>query len=94
MAALQTSICRIDVRLCFSNVQASKGDVVFRVQVRTVVREEMEGAMSKFDALLSPVAPTTAYKFGEKLANPLAMYKGDLMTVSLNLAGKCSSFHQ
>lgn len=56
-------------------------------QVRTVVRDEMDAAVSKYDALLSPVAPTAAYKFGEKLSDPLAMYKGDLMTVSLNLAG-------
>ncbi len=47
----------------------------------------MEEAASKYDALLSPVAPTAAYKLGEKLDNPLAMYTGDLMTVSLNLAG-------
>lgn len=63
----------------------------FCLQVRTVVREEMDAAVSKYDALLSPVAPTAAYKFGEKLSDPLSMYKGDLMTVSLNLAGKWKS---
>ena len=44
------------------------------------------------DALLSAVAPSAAYKFGEKLDDPLAMYKGDLMTVGLNLSGRVSGF--
>jgi Asp-tRNA(Asn)/Glu-tRNA(Gln) amidotransferase A subunit family amidase len=57
------------------------------LQVRTVVREAMEGAVGRYDALLSAVAPSAAYKFGEKLDDPLAMYKGDLMTVGLNLSG-------
>ena len=56
-------------------------------QVRKLVQAEMEGALAGFDALLSPTAPTPAYKLGEKLSDPLAMYKGDLMTVNLNLSG-------
>lgn len=52
-----------------------------------MVRQEMLDALAQYDALLTPVAPTAAYKFGEKLSDPLAMYKGDLMTVGLNLAG-------
>lgn len=56
-------------------------------QIRTLIRQEMATALSKYDALLSPVAPTAAYKVGEKTQDPLAMYKGDLMTVNLNLAG-------
>ncbi|KAI3434564.1 hypothetical protein D9Q98_002637 [Chlorella vulgaris] len=56
-------------------------------QVRTLVRREMNMALGRFDALLCPAAPTTAYRVGEKLCDPLSMYKGDLMTVNLNLAG-------
>lgn len=56
-------------------------------QVRSLVRNEMAGALSGYDALLTPTAPTTAYKLGEKSTDPLEMYKGDLMTVNVNLAG-------
>jgi aspartyl-tRNA(Asn)/glutamyl-tRNA(Gln) amidotransferase subunit A len=55
--------------------------------VRTLVQREMEAALARFDALLSPAAPTPAYVIGEKATNPLEMYKGDVMTVNLNLAG-------
>lgn len=47
----------------------------------------MAGALALCDVLVSPVAPTPAYKLGEKASDPLEMYKGDLMTVNLNLAG-------
>jgi aspartyl-tRNA(Asn)/glutamyl-tRNA(Gln) amidotransferase subunit A len=39
------------------------------------------------DAILSPTAPTTAFKLGEKLDNPLAMYANDVFTLPCNLAG-------
>ena len=39
------------------------------------------------DFILSPVAPTTAYKLGEKTASPLEMYMGDIYTVPVNIAG-------
>lgn len=45
-------------------------------------------SLQSFDALVSPVAPTTAWKLGEKDNDPLSMYKSDVMTVNLNLAGK------
>jgi aspartyl-tRNA(Asn)/glutamyl-tRNA(Gln) amidotransferase subunit A len=57
------------------------------VQVRTLVQREMSEALQKYDVLVCPAAPTAAYKLGEKLSDPLAMYKGDLMTINLNLAG-------
>jgi aspartyl-tRNA(Asn)/glutamyl-tRNA(Gln) amidotransferase subunit A len=47
----------------------------------------MSEALQKYDVLVCPAAPTAAYKLGEKLSDPLAMYKGDLMTINLNLAG-------
>lgn len=56
-------------------------------QVRTLVQREMGAALQQYDALLCPAAPTPAYRLGEKTSDPLAMYKGDLMTVNLNLAG-------
>lgn len=47
----------------------------------------MQAALQKYDILVCPTAPTAAYKIGEKVSDPLAMYKGDLMTINLNLAG-------
>jgi len=57
-------------------------------QVRTLVQQEMYKALSGFDALISPAAPTTAYKLGHVKDDPLEMYKGDLMTINVNLAGQ------
>eukprot|EP00884_Botryococcus_braunii_P002560 jgi/Botrbrau1/12304/Bobra.0205s0003.1 len=56
-------------------------------QVRTLVQQEMSAALKQYNFLISPVAPTTAYRLGEVRDDPLQMYKGDLMTVNLNLAG-------
>lgn len=56
-------------------------------QVRTLVQREMTSTLDQYDMLVTPTAPSAAYKLGEKLSDPLAMYKGDLMTVNLNLAG-------
>ena len=57
------------------------------LQVRTLVQQEMYRALSDFDALVSPAAPTTAYRLGAVKDDPLEMYKGDLMTINVNLAG-------
>lgn len=51
------------------------------MQVRTLIQREMNAALSKYDALLCPAAPTPAYRLGEKSADPLAMYKGEMMRV-------------
>ena len=48
----------------------------------------MYRALSDFDALVSPAAPTTAYRLGAVKDDPLEMYKGDLMTINVNLAGQ------
>jgi len=56
-------------------------------QVRTLVKQELGGALGKCDALLLPAAPTAAYGMGDKDGDPLAMYTGDLFTVNVNLAG-------
>ncbi|KAG1673670.1 hypothetical protein FOA52_010538 [Chlamydomonas sp. UWO 241] len=56
-------------------------------QVRSLVRSEMTSMLTTYDVLLTPAAPTPAYRLGEKTTDPLEMYKGDLMTVNINLAG-------
>nr|GMD60715.1 glutamyl-tRNA(Gln) amidotransferase subunit A, chloroplastic/mitochondrial [Ipomoea batatas] len=56
-------------------------------QVRALVRENFREALENNDILISPAAPSAAYKIGEKKDDPLAMYAGDIMTVNVNLAG-------
>ncbi|WOG98417.1 hypothetical protein DCAR_0417760 [Daucus carota subsp. sativus] len=56
-------------------------------QVRTLVRKSFKSALDENDILISPAAPSAAYKIGEKKDDPLAMYAGDIMTVNVNLAG-------
>ncbi len=56
-------------------------------KVRTLIQRDFAAAFEKADVLVSPSAPTTAFKFGEKLADPLAMYLNDVTTIPANLAG-------
>jgi aspartyl-tRNA(Asn)/glutamyl-tRNA(Gln) amidotransferase subunit A len=56
-------------------------------QVRTKVRLEFDKAFSQFDFLVGPTAPMTAFKIGEKAADPLQMYLTDIMTVGANISG-------
>ncbi len=56
-------------------------------KVRTLIKQDFEQAFSQVDVLVSPTAPTTAFKMGEKTADPLSMYLTDLMTIPVNLAG-------
>jgi aspartyl-tRNA(Asn)/glutamyl-tRNA(Gln) amidotransferase subunit A len=58
-------------------------------KVRTLIRRDFEQAFLRCDALLTPVAPTPAYRLGEKADDPLQMYLGDIFTVTANLAGIC-----
>ncbi len=51
------------------------------------IRADYAKAFEQVDVILTPVAPTTAYKIGEKTADPLQMYMGDICTVSVNIAG-------
>lgn len=57
------------------------------LQVRTLIKQDFDRAFEKFDVLLSPTAPTTAFKFGEKADNPMQMYLSDIFTISTNLVG-------
>ena len=55
--------------------------------VREVVRNEFTQVFTQVDALVAPVSPHTAFKIGEQVGDPLAMYKEDILTVPLNIAG-------
>lgn len=56
-------------------------------KVRTLIRQDFEKAFETCDALITPVAPTTAFRIGEKITNPLDMYLSDVHVVAVNLAG-------
>ncbi|MBI2645577.1 MAG: Asp-tRNA(Asn)/Glu-tRNA(Gln) amidotransferase subunit GatA, partial [Deltaproteobacteria bacterium] len=55
-------------------------------QVRTLIRKDFEEAFKKCDLIVTPTSPTTAFKLGEKLNDPLQMYLSDIFTISTNLA--------
>src|SRR5437764_914324 len=56
-------------------------------KVRTLIRQDFLQAFEKCDAVLTPTSPTPAFRFGEKVDDPLAMYLNDVYTVTANLAG-------
>ncbi len=56
-------------------------------KVRTLIRQDFEKAFKEVDVILSPTSPTPAFKIGEKLADPLAMYLSDIFTIPANHAG-------
>ena len=56
-------------------------------KVRTLIQRDFAAAFAQVDVLVSPTAPTTAFRFGEKLDDPLAMYLNDVATIPANLAG-------
>jgi len=56
-------------------------------QVRTLICRDFTAAFARCDVLLAPVAPTPAFKIGEKVDDPLTMYLSDIFTLSANLAG-------
>ncbi|QAY68700.1 Asp-tRNA(Asn)/Glu-tRNA(Gln) amidotransferase subunit GatA [Xylanimonas protaetiae] len=56
-------------------------------KVRTLIQRDFDAAFAQVDVLVSPTAPTTAFKLGEKLDDPLAMYLNDVATIPANLAG-------
>jgi aspartyl-tRNA(Asn)/glutamyl-tRNA(Gln) amidotransferase subunit A len=56
-------------------------------QVRTLIRRDFEQVFARCDAVVTPVAPTTAFRRGEKVDDPLTMYLSDIFTISVNLAG-------
>ncbi|HEY3013664.1 MAG TPA: Asp-tRNA(Asn)/Glu-tRNA(Gln) amidotransferase subunit GatA [Nocardioides sp.] len=56
-------------------------------KVRTLISRDFEAAFEQADVLVSPTAPTTAFKLGEKVDDPIAMYLNDLATIPANLSG-------
>lgn len=56
-------------------------------RVRTLIKEDFDKAFELVDVILTPTAPTTAFKVGEKTNNPLEMYLSDIFTIPANLAG-------
>ena len=56
-------------------------------QVRTLITNDFNTAFEKCDVIVTPTAPSPAFKFGEKTADPLSMYLSDIFTISCNLAG-------
>jgi len=57
------------------------------LKVRRRIRDDFDKAFESVDMIAGPVAPTAAFRLGEKLNDPLAMYLGDIYTISTNLAG-------
>ncbi len=57
------------------------------LKVKALIKKAFDEAFSKYDLILGPVAPTTAPKLGESLADPIQMYLGDIYTIAVNLAG-------
>jgi aspartyl-tRNA(Asn)/glutamyl-tRNA(Gln) amidotransferase subunit A len=78
-------------RIMIGNFVLSSGfyDAYFlkAAKARTLIVKEYEEAFKKCDFILTPVSPNYAFKLGEKVNDPVAMYLEDLMSVSLNLAG-------
>ncbi len=58
-------------------------------KVRNLIKLDFVEAFKKVDVIVCPVTPTTAFKLGEKVDNPLEMYLNDIFTIPLNLAGNC-----
>lgn len=57
------------------------------LKVKAMIKKAFDEAFTRYDLILGPVAPTTAPKLGESLADPIKMYLGDIYTISVNLAG-------
>ena len=56
-------------------------------RVRTLLTRDFDEAFKKCDAIVTPTSPTAAFKLGEKVDDPLAMYLADIYTVTADLAG-------
>lgn len=56
-------------------------------KVRTLIKNDFDKVFEKYDVVIGPTAPTTAFKIGEKIDDPLTMYVNDILTIPVNLAG-------
>jgi aspartyl-tRNA(Asn)/glutamyl-tRNA(Gln) amidotransferase subunit A len=59
-------------------------------KVRTLIARDFAAAFEQVDVLISPTTPTTAFRIGEKVDDPLAMYLNDIATIPVNLAGNAA----
>jgi aspartyl-tRNA(Asn)/glutamyl-tRNA(Gln) amidotransferase subunit A len=59
-------------------------------KVRTLITRDFAAAFDQVDVLISPTAPTTAFRIGEKIDDPIAMYLNDIATIPVNLAGNAA----
>jgi aspartyl-tRNA(Asn)/glutamyl-tRNA(Gln) amidotransferase subunit A len=59
------------------------------LKVRTLIKRDFEAAFADVDVIAAPTSPTTAFKIGERTADPLSMYLADIFTLSLNLSASC-----
>ncbi|MGA0368007.1 MAG: Asp-tRNA(Asn)/Glu-tRNA(Gln) amidotransferase subunit GatA [Kiritimatiellia bacterium] len=59
------------------------------LKARALIKQDFDRVFAECDVLLSPVAPTTAYRIGEGEKDPLALYLGDILTIPSNLSGGC-----
>jgi len=57
------------------------------LKVRTLIKQDFDKVFQEFDCIITPTSPTTAFKIGEKIKDPLKMYLSDIYTISANLAG-------
>lgn len=60
------------------------------LKVRTLLKQDFENVFKEVDFVISPTTPTTAFKLGEKISNPIEMYLSDVFTVTVNLVGTCA----
>ncbi|QGQ94507.1 Asp-tRNA(Asn)/Glu-tRNA(Gln) amidotransferase subunit GatA [Paenibacillus psychroresistens] len=56
-------------------------------KVRTLIKQDFDEVFAKFDVVIGPTAPTTAFKIGTQVDDPLTMYLNDILTIPVNLAG-------
>ncbi|XP_010528035.1 PREDICTED: glutamyl-tRNA(Gln) amidotransferase subunit A, chloroplastic/mitochondrial [Tarenaya hassleriana] len=81
----------VKMRLLMGTYALSEGyyDAYYKraQKVRTLIQKDFKAALDHNDILISPAAPSAAFKIGEKRDDPLEMYAGDIMTVNVNLAG-------
>lgn len=56
-------------------------------KIRALIKNDFENALKDLDVIISPTAPSTAFKIGEKVSDPLSMYMSDIATIPINLAG-------
>jgi aspartyl-tRNA(Asn)/glutamyl-tRNA(Gln) amidotransferase subunit A len=62
-------------------------DYLKALKIRTLIKQDFDAAFERCDCLLTPTAPTPAFRIGEKINDPLTMYLSDIYTIGANLAG-------